>query len=287
MSNPAVRLYRSLGFTDAFTSRTMDLPSDAPTRRGRRNRWLTMDVCFACDQHGENVNARTLAALMAIAALSSTGCSVSDGATAGPSPSATETEHDAPEPTPSSTDEVLGVDWAGGFEISLPNDWSVRDCPGDRLDACVQAGDAMLGDVELLKGYPLDEDQRTQDEEAVLAALAEGFLEHFRDDRAVGCPEFEFAADEVRDASVGGQPAKRAAFSLTDDDGRVVERVVNHFALQGPTYVIVNTDAYVTDGGCLAPSEYDASFAPSDLATFERYLDQLVADSPLPLAPTS
>jgi hypothetical protein len=71
-----------------------------------------------------------------------------------------------------------------------------------------------------------------------------------------------------------------------DSQGRVVERVVNHFALHGETYVIANTDAYAADGRCLGPSEYDVSFVPADLAVVERYVDRLVADSLLPAAPT-
>lgn len=233
------------------------------------------------------MHGRTLVPLLAIAVLVSlAGCSPTDGATAQPSPpSGTEQATASPGPSPD-TDSFV-VDWTGSFALSLPNGWSVQDCEGDRMDACVYDRDGMLGDVELLTGYPLDERQTGQDQATVLAELASGFLEHFHDDRAAGCPDFEFVADDVRDTTVGGQPSKRAAFSLLDSHGQVVERVINHFTLQGDGYAIVNTDAYATEGGCLGPSEYDASFTPGNLATMEEYLDRLVADSPLPPSPTS
>lgn len=230
---------------------------------------------------------KTVPALLAITALALGGCAIADNAIAGPSPSPGDTEQATPTPLPSTIDESLAVDWPGKFEVSLPNGWSVRDCDGHRLDACVHSGEAMIGGLELLTGYPLDETQLRQDAGIVLSGLADGFLTYFREDRAAGCSGFEFVADEVRDASVGGQPGKRAAFTLIGEDGQVVERVVNHFALQGETYVIVNTNAYVADGGCLGPSEYDPSFEPADLATFEQYLDELVADSPLPAPPAT
>lgn len=230
---------------------------------------------------------RTTPALLALTALALGGCSFADDATARPSPTPSDTEQAAPSPTPSPDADGVAVEWAGSFRVSLPNGWTVQDCEGDRLDACVFEGDVMLGDVELLAGYPLDEGQLAQDGGTVLTGLADGFLGHFREDRSAGCPGFDFVADEVRDVTVGGQQGKRAAFSLLDSQDRIVERVVNHFALQGDTYVIVNTDAYVTEGGCLGPSEYDASFHPTQLGTMESHLDRLVADSPLPVAPTS
>lgn len=236
------------------------------------------------------MHARTLLVLLAIAALASlAGCSPTDGATAQPSPSPSDTEHTTPSPAPSPSPDPdsLAVDWTGPFALSLANGWSVQDCEGDRMDACIYDGDVMIGDVELLSGYPLDGGQRGRDEATVLSELASGFLEHFREDRAAGCPDFEFVADGIRDTTIGGQPAKRAAFTLLDSDGQTVERVINHFTLEGDSYTIVNTDAYVTEGGCLGPSDYDASFAPRNLATMEQYLDRLVADSPLPPTPTS
>lgn len=196
---------------------------------------------------------------------------------AAPSPGGEPTET----PSPSPTERDLAVRWTGAFELALPNGWTVRDCEGDRTHVCVHDGGGLLGDVELLTGYPLDEAQKEREPATVLDQLAEGFLTHFREDRAAGCPDFAFVADDVQEVTVGGQPGARASFSLVDGDGRTVERVVNHFTLHGDGYAIVNTDAYVETGGCLGPSEYDPSFSPEDLASLEEHLDRIVADSPL------
>lgn len=218
-------------------------------------------------------------ALIALLGLALVGCSQPDDATAGPAPSPGTTSPAAPDPSESPAEGSSALDWHGPFELTLPNGWTVRDCEGDRVDACVEAGGTFLGDVELLPGYPLTDEQTAREGDAVLTELAEGFLAHFEEDRAAGCAGFSFVADEVRDVTVGGQPGKRASFSLLDADGATVERVINHFTLQDGTYAIVNTDAYVTEGGCLGPSETDASFVPSDLATLEPHLDRLVAES--------
>ncbi|MBW3619490.1 MAG: hypothetical protein KY461_04545 [Actinobacteria bacterium] len=221
-----------------------------------------------------------LALVLALAACSRT----PDDATAEPAPSPGDPSPTTPDPSGSPADGSFAMDWHAPFELTLPNGWTVRDCAGDRTDACVDADGEFLGDLELLTGYPLTEDQAAAEPAAVLSGLAHDFLAHFEEDRAAGCPGFTFVADEVRDAPVGGQPGKRASFSLRDADGAVVERVINHFTLQDGTYAIVNTDAYVTEGGCLGPSETDASFVPSGLATLEPFLDRLVAETDLTTA---
>lgn len=232
-----------------------------------------------------DVKRRTLPVLLAAAALTVSACSFADEVRAQPTPSPTTTEQPSVAPSPRTREDALVLAWTGTFDVSLPNGWDVRSCEGDRLDACVYAGDDRLGGFELLNGYPLGDSQLSQDAETVLSDLAAGFLEHFRQDRSVGCSEFVFVDDPVADVSVGGQPGKRAAFSLRDGNGRVVERVVNYFALQGDTYAIANAAAYVPDGGCLGLSEYDPYFAPADLDTLEQYLDEVIANSPLPETP--
>lgn len=226
---------------------------------------------------------RLLPALIAAIVLPLAACSVTGDATAGPPPSPAPSPGEAAPPAPGPTtprgEGSFVMDWEGPFGLTLPNGWTVRDCEGGRADACVYAGDDLLGDIELLTDYPLDDDQRDAEGAVVLAELADGFLAHFAEDRAAGCAGFTFVADEVRDVTVGGLPGKRASFSLLDADGVVVERVINHFVLPGDTYAIVNTDAYVVAGGCLGPSETDTSFVPDDLAALEPYLDRLVAET--------
>jgi hypothetical protein len=214
----------------------------------------------------------SLALVMLLAACAADGEPLPDDGVAEPSP--------AP-PTPTPPEPQLVMDWREPFELALPNGWIVRDCEGERLTTCVYDGEVFLGDIELAPGYPLDDDQAAQEPQELLRTWARDFLEDLAEDRADGCPAFTYTADEVVDATVGGQPGTRASFTLTDDTGRVVERVINHYTLHNGMLTLVNTDAYVEEGGCLGPSEFDPSFTPESLADLEPYLDRLVADTPL------
>ena len=177
-------------------------------------------------------------------------------------------------------EEPLVINWTGSFETELPNQWLVRDCEGERTHACVYDGDAFLGDVELVASYPLEPDDRERDPQVVATEAAADMVNLFRTDRAEGCAAFTFEGEAVSDATVGGQPGARGGFTLTDDSGRVVERVINHYVVVGEQMSVINTDAYVEEGGCLGPSETDPSFTPDNLAEFEPFLDRLIADSP-------
>ncbi|MDP8931283.1 MAG: hypothetical protein M3O70_22610 [Actinomycetota bacterium] len=224
--------------------------------------------------------------LLAVIAVVVSACAAQASATAPPAPSG-----DAqPETTPTliaPSDPDLVMNWAAAFSLALPNGWVVRDCDGERTTVCLYDGDVVLGDIELLAAYPLDPDQVRQTPQALLRDWAADFVTQFREDRAQGCSTFTFTEDEPTDAVVGGQPATRAAFTLTDDSGHVVERVITYYTLQANTVTIVTIDAYVDDGGCLGPSEHDPSFRPQHLAELEPYLNRLIAHTPLPLATAS
>jgi hypothetical protein len=176
----------------------------------------------------------------------------------------------------------LAGSYIDAFEIVLPSGWLVRDCLGERPTMCVWDGEELLGDVELATGYPLDPHEDGLGEAEILTGRATSFLEHFRADRAEGCEGFIFEADEITDATVGGKPAVRTGFTLWSADGVVVERVVNHYLMHDGLLALVNTDAYAVEGGCLPPSDVDASFNPEVLLRFEQHLDRLVADTPVP-----
>lgn len=190
----------------------------------------------------------------------------------------------SPDPAPPSPDEpvLLTGSWTEAFTLPLADGFILRDCEGERPDICVYAGERLLGDVELLPAYPLDDRQSTLEPGALLHEWATNFLAHFAQDRAQGCPEFSFSADPVAESSVAGLPAVRTGFTLHDRDGRPVERVVNYFTLVASEVALVNVDAYAAEGGCLPPSDTDLSFEPEELASFERYLDALVGGTPLP-----
>lgn len=169
----------------------------------------------------------------------------------------------------------------GPLETSLPNGWVVRDCDGERTNVCVYDGTQLLGDVELLSGYPLSPTDDPSDPQGTAITWAQRMITTFRDERAVTCPGFAFAPLEIRDVRVGGRSGARGGFTLTDASGRVVEHVINHYVLVDGAMNIVNTDAYATSGGCLPPSDIDPSFTPDRLAELDNgVLDRLVAGSP-------
>lgn len=206
------------------------------------------------------------------------GCQSGGGPVAAPSPSTTPstTSTSAPPPAPN-----LVMNWTGPFQTRLPNGWLVRDCEGSRTNVCVYDGETFAGDIELLADYPLEDRDLTADPKAVARKWAADMVTHFRDDRAQGCSAFTFRGDEVVTVTVGGRPGARSGFTLTDRSGRVVERVVNHYVIVDGKAAIVNTDAYVTEGGCLGPSELDPSFTPDAMKGVEPYLDALVAATPI------
>lgn len=190
----------------------------------------------------------------------------------------TTTTTTAPSSTPPASE---AMSWTSPFEIDLGNGWAARDCEGDRTNVCVFDGSTLLGDVELLTGYPLEEGDEDEDPQVVAEQWALGMIEHFREDRATGCPDFTFTGDAVRPTSVGGRPGARGGFTLSDASGRVVERVINYYVIVDERAAIVNIDAYVAEGGCLGPSEYDPSFTPDRLAVLEPLLDALIAATPV------
>lgn len=174
----------------------------------------------------------------------------------------------------------ITVLWRQPFLTPLPNGWRIRDCEGDRVHVCVYDGNDLLGDIELLAGYPLSPSDTVADPQRVAVGWAEAMVATFRQERAEGCASFGFRVLEPRPITVGGRAGARGGFELTDSGGQVVERVVNHYVVVDGTMTIINTDAYARTGGCLPPSELDPSFTPDAAAELDAgLLDRIVAES--------
>ena len=184
---------------------------------------------------------------------------------------------------PAAGRDPIPVDWSDTADVALPNGWTVRDCEGDRTHVCIYEGTEFLGDIELLAGYPLEPAEDAGNPAALAETWARRMIEDFRADRARGCPAFTFTPLDVTATTVGGQPGARGGFKLTDQDGKVVEQVINHYVLVGKSMTILNTDAYAQSGGCLPPAEDSPSFIPEDLAELDRgsILDRIAAGSPV------
>ena len=187
-------------------------------------------------------------------------------------------------PSSSTTDapaKPLTIDWTADFETPLPNGWTVRACEGGRTNVCVHEGSTFLGDIELLGPYPPSAEDADAEPQAVAVRWAKDMIDHFRADRAKGCADFTFTSLGATEVVVAGRPGARGGFTLADAEGRVVEQVVNHYTVVDGGIMIINTDAYALEGGCLGPSETDASFTPERLAALDRgLLDRIVETAP-------
>lgn len=198
-----------------------------------------------------------------------------------PTPPAATPSPDAPsdpEPVRPVPAELAGH-WTDEFTVGPGGGWTLGACEGDAPDICVFRDGELVGNLELAE-YPIDEPSGAPLE--IAEGRAESFLEFFADDRAKGCADFEFVADPIEEVAVGGVPGVKTGFRLVAQDGTVVERVINHFVVHDGVLFLVNTDAYVTDGGCLDPSETALEFEPDVLAEFEEHVDRIIADTLLP-----
>lgn len=187
---------------------------------------------------------------------------------------------------PTEAAEALAVDLSpGGAAVSLDNGWTVQHCEGDAPFLCVRdSARTVLGTVEYAS-YPIDDDLAAAvGEGRVLEALeaqATDRHEWVARDRAAGCGEgYEYRGAPVTRTTVGGQPGVRFAFTGVVD-GREVERHRSYSTFHAGQLWILSAPAS-DPAGCMATDL--AEFAPADLATFEPYLDRVVAGSELPAA---
>ncbi|MFA9445794.1 hypothetical protein [Egicoccus sp. AB-alg6-2] len=170
----------------------------------------------------------------------------------------------------------LVADWEQPFDLGLPNGWMVGGCTGDAPLLCFFDGTRQVGFLELGR-YPLPE-HYDGDAAGYLAHQADDFLVSMREDRAAGCPNLTFDPTPPIDVIVGGQPGVRAGFRLVDADGTEVERHVVYWTVHDGEHVTVTAPAYA-DRGCIEPM---GEFSPADLGLVTLFVDQLVADTPLP-----
>lgn len=225
-------------------------------------------------------SARFRLLLAALSTVVASACA--DGGPATPAPTPASPPSHAPAPTPTETEPGAAPsagEWTDRFSLTLVDGWSLSECPGDAADICVRRDGEIVGNLELAE-YPLED--ASADPLDVVQRHAEDFLRFFADDRARGCADFEFVADPVAEATVGGASGVKTGFRLVAGDGRVVERVITHYVVHDGALFLVNTDAYAVEGGCLDQSEVDLEFEPEVLADFEAHVDAIVAATPLP-----
>jgi hypothetical protein len=192
-----------------------------------------------------------------------------------------------PDPGAAPDDPTLGddwpemvVDWNGPFTLELPNGWTVTHCEGDAPILCFSDGDRHVGVVEI-GDYALP-DGFDGDARSYLLEHVDGFLAGMRDDRAIGCPDLAFEATPPVDVDLGGVRGVKTGFRLVDPSGAEVERNVLYLAVHDDAHHAISATATAAEGGCL---ERLGEFEPHDLGIALPYIDRIVHDTPLPLAP--
>lgn len=218
-------------------------------------------------------------AALVVLALVAAACT-SDPAAQPPDDSATPTA--APTESPAADPIVVDLE-PGGDAVTLDNGWTVQHCEGDAPFLCVRDADGqVLGTVEF-GSYPVTDD--------ITAALADGDVvpaleervaeqhETIAADRAQGCGEdYEYEPEPSTRSVVGGEPAVTYGFSGVVD-GREIERHRSWYTVHAGQLWVVSAAASDPEG-CMA-AEF-GEFTPSDLATFEHYLERIVAGMELP-----
>ncbi len=192
----------------------------------------------------------------------------------------------AAEPTSPAPSKPVGtVDWADPTSVVRFDDgWSVRACEGDAPLLCVEKDGAVVGVVEAaayeLASFP-DLDP-TAGVDANLRAVAAGFVDTFRADRAAGCGA-DYRVEPVEPASfrLGGAEGLAFGFAGTRADGQPSEMSLQYATIANGRIVSIAAVAY-DEGGC--PGRDDlSSFDSATLAEFRPMLETVLTSIPLPV----
>lgn len=208
-----------------------------------------------------------------------TGCQ-GDGDDSSPVPPAATTS------TTTASDDVAGIDFANGSEVTLTGGWVISPCEAGpplfcaRLDGETQATIALrtapAASYDSIRGA-LDAGRSPR--EAMGAEAAE-FVSVFEEDRPAGCgPDYRVEGFGPDEANVGGKAGIVYGFDGTQG-GRHVERAVQYMALDGAELHLISINA-VEDGSCMDDGEL-AEFTIAELASLESTLSRVIAASTLP-----
>lgn len=176
------------------------------------------------------------------------------------------------------------VDWDDPSRVAeFEGGWAVRACEGDAPLLCVDKDGAPVGVVEAA-AFPVasfPDLEPAGDDDANLRALAAGFQEALRTDRAAGCgADYRFEPIEPEPFEFGGADGLAYGFSGTRADGKASELNLQYSTISGDQIVSVTAIAY-DEGGC--PGRDDlSSFDSATLAEFRPYLEAVLAATPVP-----
>jgi hypothetical protein len=177
----------------------------------------------------------------------------------------------------------MAVDWADHLSarVELPDGWVLEGC--ERMDPtlCAYDGEGSLAGTVILGVLEVwaHEDVSPQG----MAAQVADFHEVFTQDRVDTCgPDFTYEPDELVQVTVGGQPGYRYGFSLYDGDGRLHEHAVIHLTFASGMRFVLNTN-FIDPNGCPGADHERDEFAIAHIPVITPHLDQLAAESILPV----
>lgn len=170
----------------------------------------------------------------------------------------------------------------GPFPWKHP-DGSSRSARGKGPFLCVSRDGAHAGSVELLR-FPLDGhgvisealDRGTSEREALSAAASETIETVERDRRSGHGADYRFVGEGPTAAAVAGEQGVRSGFRGMRD-GRVVERVVQYWVINGDSVCVMAATAAGRSGG----NGFEGEFEPETLEAFADVLSRIAAASRL------
>lgn len=164
-------------------------------------------------------------------------------------------------------------DWANQTEQEFSNGWVVGPCGGDAPVACVFRDGEWRGTIYhgamSVSELPVGEDE-------ALEWVAADILEVFREDRAIGCPDYEYLPHMLRARKVAFDQGASVGFSLRKD-GRTTD--VNPWRLVVQDgYVHFLTIVAGSDEVCV-PELEGPTMTIAEWSTFSKAFDELGAVS--------
>lgn len=180
--------------------------------------------------------------------------------------------------TTTSTTAIAGtvVDWTDSSKrFELGGGWISYACIGDALQLCIEKDGETIGVVDV-SSYSFEQS------EDPLMDFAMGFIEVFREDRAIGCgADYKFDPIGPSPFLLAGAPALSYGFEGNFADGSPSEYNLHYATIQDGRILSVTAIAE-EDTGCLGRDDL-SSFRPGQLKEFRPYLEKILEVTPLPV----
>ncbi len=167
-------------------------------------------------------------------------------------------------------------DWGNQQDHSFNNGWVVGPCGGEAPVACVFRRGVWRSVVHH-GALPLSSLPGNMSDAEALEYVANDILKSFEEDRAIGCPDYQFVSHGIRPRVVGFGDGLGVGFSLRRD-GRVTETHTWRLGVQDG-YVHWITVEAMNRRSCIGPDPDAPSLTLNEWPTFEKAFDRLAAIS--------